>query len=132
MSGRFKSGVSGNPNGRPKGVPNPSTELRKAISDHVPGIIARLAQAALEGDVAAASLLLSRVLPPVKPESSPQALPDQGRMSDRAEQIVSETMAGNLSPSSAGELIGVLVSQAKIVEISDLAQRLAELEARLK
>lgn len=131
MTGRFQPGQSGNPAGRPKGIPNPQAQLRKSIEGHVPAIITRLVASALDGDTAAASLLLSRCLPPVKPESSTQALPDGGGMADRAEQVVTEAMAGNLSPSAAGELIGVLAAQAKILEISELAERMAALEARL-
>lgn len=131
MSTRFQPGQSGNPAGRPRGTPNPSARLRQAISQHVPEIIDRLVRAALDGDVAAASLLMSRVLPPVKPESTTQALPDAGGMAERAEQVVAEAMAGNLSPTAAGELIGVLAAQAKIAEISELAERMAAIEERL-
>lgn len=131
MSGRFQPGQSGNPTGRPKGIPNPQAKLRKAIEEHVPEIITRLAQAARDGDVAAASLLLSRCLPPVKPESFTQPIPDGGGMAGRAEQIAAEAMAGNLSATAAAELMGVLANQAKIIEISELAERLAALEARV-
>jgi hypothetical protein len=84
MSGRFQSGQSGNPNGRPRGIPNPHAKLRKAIEGHVPAIIDRLVQAALDGDTAAASLLLSRCLAAVKPESVSLPVPDQGTMAGRA------------------------------------------------
>lgn len=131
MSGKFQPGKSGNPAGRPKGIPNPQAKLRKSIEEHVPAIITRLAEAARAGDVAAASLLLSRCLPPVKPESFTNPIPDGGSMAERAEQIVSEAMAGNLSATAAGELMGVLANQAKIVEISELAERLAALEERV-
>jgi hypothetical protein len=131
MSGRFKPGKSGNPAGRPKGIPNPQAKLRKSIEEQLPEIITRLAQAALGGDVQAASLLLSRCLPPVKPESLSMSIPDAGSMADRAEQIASEVMAGNLSATAAGELMGVLVAQAKILETSELAERLAVLEERV-
>lgn len=131
MSGRFQPGRSGNPAGRPKGIPNPQAKLRKSIEEHVPAIITRLAEAARGGDVAAASLLLSRCLPPVKPESFTKPIPDGGSMAERAEQVVSEAMAGNLSATAAGELMGVLANQAKIVEISELAERLAALEERV-
>ena len=52
-------------------------------------------------------------------------------MAGRAEEVVTAAMAGNISPTAAGELIGVLAAQAKIVEISELAERMAAIEARL-
>jgi len=127
----FRPGQSGNPAGRPKGIPNPQAKLRQAITAHVPAIIDRLVAAALDGDTAAASLLLSRALPPAKPESLIHALPEAGSMAGRAEEVVTAAMAGNISPTAAGELIGVLAAQAKIVEISELAERMAAIEARL-
>ena len=56
---------------------------------------------------------------------------DGGGMADRAEQIAAEAMAGNLSPTAAAELISILAAQAKIIEISELTERLAALEERL-
>ena len=131
MSGRFTPGQSGNPAGRPKGIPNPQARLRKSIEDHVPAIITRLVEAALDGDTAAASLLFSRCLPQVKPETFVPPVFDGGGMADRAEQVAAEAMAGNLSPTAAAELISILAAQAKIIEISELTERLAALEERL-
>ena len=68
----FKKGRSGNPAGRPRGTQNPSTKLRKQIADALPEIINTLVESAKGGDVGSASLLLSRALPPLRPESLPQ------------------------------------------------------------
>ena len=131
MTGRFQPGQSGNPAGRPRGIPNPQARLRQAISEHVPAIITRLVAAALDGDVGAAGLLLSRVLPQAKPEAISLPVFDGGTMADRAEQVVSDAMSGTLSPTAAAELIGVLAAQAKIAEVSELAERMAAIEERL-
>ena len=128
---KFQKGQSGNPAGRRPGVPNPSRELRKAIGAHVPEIIASLVQAALGGDTAAASLLLSRVLPPVKAETATLAITDECGMVERAELVVAETLTGNLSPTAAAELMTVLASQARIVEVAELERRLVAIEGRL-
>jgi len=130
-SGRFRPGQSGNPAGRPVGSTSPSTRLRQAIAEHVPAIIESLVREARNGDVAAASLLLSRVLPPVRPESVVTPIFDSGDMAGRAETIVGEALSGAISPTVANELIGALAAQAKIVEISVLAERLDALEERI-
>ena len=127
---KFQKGQSGNPAGRPPGIPNPNTRLRQQIAEHAPEIITAMVTAAKAGDTSAASLLLGRLLPPVRPESPGQAIDDGGDLAARAESIVSATMNGSLSPTTASELMNVLAGQARIKELVELEQRLALLEAR--
>ena len=61
MGKPWQKGQSGNP----KGVPTKIVELRKAIADDVPGILKRMSEMALLGDVQAARLLLERCIPPL-------------------------------------------------------------------
>jgi hypothetical protein len=126
----FKKGCSGNPAGRPRGTQNPSTKLRKQIADALPEIINTLVESAKGGDVGSASLLLSRALPPLRPESLPQPVEDKGTSVDRAERIAIDVLAGVMSPTTAAELMALLANQAKIVETQELEQRIADLEAR--
>ena len=127
---KFQKGQSGNPAGRPPGIPNPTTRFRQQIAQHVPEIVDAMVGAAKAGDTAAASLLLGRVLPAIRPESPGQAIDTGNDMATRAESIVSATMDGTLSPTTAAELMGVLAGQARITELVELEQRLAALEAR--
>ena len=128
----FKPGKSGNPGGRPKGIPNPSTRLRHAIEKDIPEIIKAMVDAAKGGDVSAASLLLSRVLPPLRPEAQTATLPDAGTsLADRADAIASATLAGELPTSTAADLMSVLQGQARIKEVDDIEQRLRAIEERL-
>lgn len=130
---KFKPGESGNPNGRPKGVPNPATALRNRIAEHLPAIITTLVGNARAGDTQAASLLLSRCLPPVKPQTEPHGVALSGQtIAERAEAITSAAMTGALSPTAAGELMGILGQQARIQEFSEFAERLERLEAAMR
>lgn len=130
--GKFSPGKSGNPEGRPKGIPNPSTKLRQAIAADLPEIIDTLRQQALSGDVAAARLLLERALPPLRPESQPESVVATGEsLGERTEAVVKATLAGQLSPTAGAELVGVLAGSARVLEIAELAQRLELLERSL-
>jgi len=130
---RFQPGQSGNPAGRPKGIPTKAQKFRAAIEEHVPGIVQALVRQALAGDVSAASLLLSRALPPLRPES--QALSIQATATslvERAEEITAATLAGEIPSSVGADLMGVLNGLARVTEIEDLAKRMDELEERMK
>lgn len=128
---RFKPGESGNPKGKPLGTKHASTKLRDVIAGDLPRILATLRDRALEGDVQAASLLLSRCLPPLRPESATQAIkPSGASLGERAEAIVKAAVDGELPTNAAAELMGVLAGQAKILETIELERRIAALEER--
>lgn len=129
---RWQKGVSGNPSGKPKGTVSTPGKLRQAIAEDLTGIINVLRKKAREGDVQAAALLLSRVLPPLRSESataSPVAVSGES-LGERAEGIVRAALAGELPPTVADELMGLLAQQARIIEISELERRLAMLEEK--
>ena len=71
---RWKPGQSGNPAGRPAGSLCASTKLRKMIDAE--GIVKKLQEAALEGDVQAARTLLERCLPVYRTSAEPVNLPE--------------------------------------------------------
>ena len=130
---KFKPGTSGNPKGRPKGVPNPQARIRQVIGADMPRILGVLRDKALDGDVQAASLLLSRCLSPLKPQTELPDVPLSGAsLAERAEAVVVASMAGELPSSTAGELMAVLMQQARITEVSELAERLERIENALK
>lgn len=126
---RYKKGVSGNPAGKPKGALSPSGRLRQAIADDIPQILGVLRERALDGDVQAAALLISRCLPPLRPESAAQAIEvTGGSLGDRSEAVVSAAIAGQIAPDAAAGLMSVLTAQAKILETIELERRIAALE----
>ena len=69
--GRFVAGVSGNPNGRPKGRKNVITELKQDMeialrenlsAEDIKGVIQSMLAEALNGNVGAGKLILDKVL----------------------------------------------------------------------
>jgi hypothetical protein len=130
---KFKSGQSGNPRGKLPGTKHASTRLRDAISTDLHAIVAALVEKAKAGDTGAAALLFSRTLPPLRPQSDPPDVSLVGTtLNERAESITGAALAGQISPTGATELMGLLTQQARIHEVSELAERLERIENALK
>lgn len=66
--GRFLPGKSGNPRGRPPGVPDRRRKMTESILNDLEAILNVVKARAADGDMQAASLLLARTLPTVKAE----------------------------------------------------------------
>jgi len=62
----WKQGQSGIPNGRPRKSQRSMAQLRSQISEHLPDVIEVLANAAKEGDVQAARILVERCVPSMR------------------------------------------------------------------
>lgn len=130
---RFTKGQSGNPAGRPKGS-GIAGELRKAITDSAPDIVATMITNAKAGDMQAAKALLDKVLPTLKPEALAVLLPDMVEaetLSAKAEAAINAAGAGELSPSAASDLVSAIAGLARIVETTELQKRLEALEQLL-
>lgn len=124
----WKPGQSGNPAGRKPGE-GPHAKFRRAISEHVPEIITTMVQAALQGDVAAARLLLERTVPPIKPaeQPAPLALPD-GKLTDQGKAVLAAVAAGQLAPGQGAQLLAAIGALARVIEVDELERRVAALE----
>lgn len=126
----WKPGQSGNPKGRPRGALNPTTRLRKLID--VEPILKKLQKAAEKGDVQAARTLLERALPVRRPTAEPVELPaleSAGTLTEKGHAVLDAIAAGTLPPDLGAQLVTALGGLAKIVEIDELAARVAALEA---
>lgn len=129
---KYRRGQSGNPAGRPVGSKNKVTKLREAIADDLPEIIACLVNEAKAGNVAAAGLLLDRCLPRLRPVTEVDALTADGvSLGERAEAVAAAALAGEISPTVAGELMAMLGQLGRILETAELTQRIERLENAL-
>ena len=126
--GRWKSGQSGNPAGRRPGSGDVG-KLRAAMAEHVPALVKVLLQRALDGDVAAARLLLERTVAPLKAseEAAPIALPD-GTLTAQGRTVLGAVAAGDLAPGQGAALLAALGTLAKLTEADELERRIAALE----
>jgi hypothetical protein len=66
----FLKGQSGNPKGRRKGALNKRTELAKMLDPHAEGLVAKMIELALQGDVTALRLCIERLIPKASREST--------------------------------------------------------------
>lgn len=127
-SSKWKPGETGNPRGRPKGAGEVG-KIRAAIAAQVPELLKMLTTRALAGDVGAARLLLERAVAPIRAaeQAQPLNLPD-GSLTDQARAVLAEVAAGRLAPGQGAALLGGIATLARVVEIDDLAARIAKLE----
>ncbi len=130
--GRWKKGQSGNVKGRPKG----SSDTRHLISyigtDRIKRIIEVMAEQAEQGDTQAASMLINKVISGFKPETAPIEgfeLDTTQSIAMQCQQITTAVAAGELNPDQGQILISGLTSQARVLEVSELEQRITKLEA---
>lgn len=129
MSTKFKKGQSGNPKGRPKGALGKATRWREALEPHGDDLFKVAVEHALGGDMTALKLCLERISPPVKPTSDPVEFALCGdTLSEKAESVLQAIAAGVIDVDSGRKLIGAISDLGKIIEITELEKRLAQLE----
>jgi hypothetical protein len=126
---QFKPGQSGNPKGRVKGKPLLVTELRTAIEAKSDEIFQAVINAAINGDMSAAKILIDKICPSLKPEAMPINLVFQESLALQGNEIIKAIMGGILAPDIGSALIAAVSNQAKIVEIDDLTKRIEALES---
>ncbi len=127
-SGSFKKGVSGNTSGRPAGLSSARAKFRKVVGDRIDEIAEKLTEMALAGDTAAATVILSRLVPPVKPTAESLKVKHADTLTDQGHNIVLAMTAGTTAPDTAMAAMAVLTAQSKLVEQDDLVQRIEQLE----
>ncbi|WP_378947765.1 DUF5681 domain-containing protein [Mesorhizobium sp. ANAO-SY3R2] len=134
-SGQFKPGQSGNPNGRPKGSRSKMALLLEELAEGEAEEIARvMIQNAKKGDAIAARAILDRVWPARKGARVQFELPEVAKADDLPGAVAAvnrQVAEGDISPDEAALIVGLLETQRKAIETSELAARLAALEERM-
>ena len=125
--GRFKRGVSGNPTGRP--LSSKSARARLAMLE---GEALRvLAERLSENDVTAATWVMGRLVPTLKPAAEAVVLPLKGDAATRAETIVQAAVSGRLAVDEAAGLLGALKAHADLSTVMEMRRELDELKEKL-
>ena len=132
----WKKGTSGNPRGRPKGSRNQATLLAMAAMEgELKDVVRVVIDAAKGGDMAAARLVVDKLIPAVRERALSIDLPAVATADDCATaqaKVLAAVAAGDLLPSEGEALAGLIEQQRRSLETSDLAERLAAIEEQLK
>lgn len=124
----FKKGQSGNPSGRPKGIKDKRLRFRDMLEPHAGALIEKLVNEALAGDMSALKICIDKLLPTPKSESVNIPSLGQGALSEQGAAILAAIGAAELEPHTGASLISALTGQAKIMETSEIMDRLEALE----
>ena len=123
--------------GRPRGIPNKVTRpIRELAANFSEGAIRTLVQILVDplappaAKVSAAKELLDRAHG--RPSASAEIKTKRGAsLAEMGERILAAATSGALPLDHAGQLMGALQAQAKLVEQSELLQRLEAIETIL-
>ena len=126
----FATGKSGNPSGRPRGIQDKRTALRGLLTPHAPDLVAKAVELAMQGDTTALRMCIDRLIPSLKAQATQTSLDASGSLSERGESILKAIAAGELDPATGNSLIGALATQAKLLEVTAIEERLTALEER--
>lgn len=129
--GTYAPGTSGNPSGRPSSA---NAELRQRLAKDGERIVQAVIDQALQGDMAAAKIILDRILPPLRPTAAPVTvpLPPGANQADTAQAILTAAAQGHIPADTAAQLITATANLTRITELEELKPRLEALERALK
>jgi hypothetical protein len=130
----FEPGQSGNPNGRPKGARNRVTRAVEALIDgQGEALGAKAVEKALQGDSTMLRALLSTLVPPRRERTVEFELPKIESAADAlkaSSAIITACAAGELSPHEADEIMGLISTHVRAIEVAELEARVAALEKK--
>ena len=126
----FIKGKSGNPSGRPRGIQDKRTALKDLLTPHAPDLVSKAVELAMQGDTTALRMCIDRLIPPLKAQANQTQLDASGSLSERGEAILKAITVGELDPATGNSLIGALATQAKLLEVTTIEERLSALEER--
>ncbi|MFM2004455.1 MAG: hypothetical protein RLZZ09_110 [Pseudomonadota bacterium] len=122
--GQYQKGESGNPRGRPVGS-GLQVRLRAAVGDRFDELVQVILDAALQGDMTAANLLLSRLVPSVKAVQEPTAFRLEGAtMTEKAHSILTAVAAGELSAADGKALLDGVGGVVKVQDAEQTARQI--------
>ena len=132
----FEKGQSGNPFGRPPGARNKATMIAESLLQGETEAITRLAiERAKAGDMAALRMCLDRVAPPLRHRAIAFELPPLASAADAVTALAAITAAvaeGELTPAEAGELVKLVDTFARVLDLAAFEQRIVRLERHVR
>lgn len=131
---KFQKGRSGNPKGKCPGTRDKRTILlERMLADDGKDIVKAIIEAAKGGDMAAARMILDRLVPLRRGRPINLALPtiDGAEGVCKALSATIEAMAaGEITPEEAATVATVLDARRKTIETVELEERIAAIERK--
>lgn len=122
---KFKKGQSGNPSGRPK---SDTANLKPLLAKHGKGVLQKVIDTALSGDLTACKLILDRLYPAIKSQAATVNIITSGTLAEQGQAIITSTLNGSIPPDVSQMLLNGLTNQAKLIETTELIERIETLE----
>ena len=129
-------GQTGNKMGRPRG--NTSNLIIKealaaVFEDGESGLIKNICESAKAGDVQAATILINRLYPALKPvqEVTPFTLAGDNP-AEQAQSVLAAVAGGQIPVEIGVQLIAAIGQTLQIIETTELAKRLEDIEKTLQ
>lgn len=130
--GGFLPGVSGNPRGRPVGSRNKKNVIADEFAKDGSKVARVVMDAALQGDMQAANMVLQRLSPPLRARAEKvtfELTPD-APLHQQAQQVLASVAEGQLDAETGKLLIDCIQSVAGIRAVDELEARLIALEEK--
>ncbi len=123
---------SPNPAGRPKGIVDRRTKMTQAILEDVTASLRVVKENALNGDTAAAALLLSKVMPSLRSQAERVEFDYDASapISKQVESVLDAVAKGLVAPDVAKSIVETIGTLSQIRATEDLEARIAALEER--
>jgi len=118
--------------GRPKGS-GQAAHYRAMLEPYAEELIQRVVDLAKDGDMAALKLCLDRLCAPLRPTDrhiTIEGFDSCTGLSGKGDIVLAGVANGMITPVEASNLIRVISSQARIIEVDELERRVAELEEK--
>ena len=128
----WQPGQSGNPKGRPVGSRNKKNVIAEEFEKDGSEVARVVMNAALEGDMQAANMVLQRLSPPLRARAEKvtfELTPD-APLHQQANQVLASVAEGAIDPETGKLLIDCIQSVAGIRAVDELEARLQALEEK--
>lgn len=133
---KFEKGISGNPQGRPKGALSKRSQLGKLLESHAQTLIQKLVELAKQGDSTALKLCIERLIPKPKEEAIEFVLPEGNPRSfqtllDWQDYVITAVSMGELTLQQGQQISSLFTAKAKTMEQLLIEERISEIERTL-
>jgi hypothetical protein len=124
----------GNP-GRPRGSRNRTTVFAEQLmAADIEGVVRRVIEAAMDGDMTAAKIVLDRIAPVRKGQPMTLEIPrtaDAQGVAEASAEVVAAVAEGVITPEEGQVFSQILEARRRAIETSEHEQRLDALEGAL-